>query len=104
MRLLVWGTAVVAYVLAVVGRSALAATGVTAAQRFGASAATLSLLAVLSLAVYAALSPNLDTSSDAAIAEEAARGATVRCIAWSTFGAPTGGGPGGCDPLKRPGT
>ncbi len=55
MRLLVWGTAVVAYVLAVVGRSALAATGVTAAQRFGASAATLSLLAVLSLAVYAAL-------------------------------------------------
>ncbi len=55
MRLLVWGTAVVAYVLAVVGRSALAATGVTAAQRFGVSAATLSLLAVLSLAVYAAL-------------------------------------------------
>ena len=55
MRLLVWGTAVVAYVLAVVGRSALAATGVTAAQRFEVSAATLSLLAVLSLAVYAAL-------------------------------------------------
>jgi MFS family permease len=55
MRLLVWGTAVVAYVLAVVGRSALAATGVTAAQRFGVPAATLSLLAVLSLAVYAAL-------------------------------------------------
>jgi MFS family permease len=55
MRLLVWGTAVVAYVLAVVGRSALAATGVTAAQRFDVSAATLSLLAVLSLAVYAAL-------------------------------------------------
>ena len=55
MRLLVWGTAVVAYVLAVVGRSALASTGVTAAQRFGVSAATLSLLAVLSLTVYAAL-------------------------------------------------
>ncbi len=55
MRLLVWGTAVVAYVLAVVGRSALAATGVTAAQRFDVSAATLSLLAVGSLAVYAAL-------------------------------------------------
>ena len=55
MRLFVWGTAVVAYVLAVVGRSALASTGVTAAQRFGVSAATLSLLAVLSLAVYAAL-------------------------------------------------
>ena len=55
MRLFVWGTAVVAYVLAVVGRSALASTGVTAAHRFGVSAATLSLLAVLSLAVYAAL-------------------------------------------------
>jgi MFS family permease len=55
MRLLVWGTAVVAYVLAVVGRSALAATGVTAAHRFDVSAATLSLLAVGSLAVYAAL-------------------------------------------------
>jgi len=55
MRLFVWGTAIVAYVLAVVGRSALASTGVTAAQRFGVSAATLSLLAVLSLAVYAAL-------------------------------------------------
>jgi MFS family permease len=55
MRLFVWGTAIVAYVLAVVGRSALASTGVTAAQRFGVSAAALSLLAVLSLAVYAAL-------------------------------------------------
>lgn len=55
MRLVVWGTAVLAYVLAVVGRSALAATGVTAAQRFEVSAAQLSLLAVLSLAVYAAL-------------------------------------------------
>src|SRR6195952_4945373 len=54
MRLFVWGTAVVAYVLAVVGRSALAATGVTAAQRFDVSAATLSLLAVLSLAGYRA--------------------------------------------------
>jgi MFS family permease len=55
MRLVVWGTAVVAYVLAVVGRSALAATGVTAAQRFAVSAGQLSLLAVLSLGVYAAL-------------------------------------------------
>ncbi len=55
MRLLVWGTAVVAYVLAVVGRSALASTGVIAAQRFEVSAGQLSLLAVLSLAVYGAL-------------------------------------------------
>lgn len=55
MRLLVWGTAIVAYVCAVVGRSALASTGPIAATRFEVSAATLSLLAVLSLAVYAAL-------------------------------------------------
>ncbi|MEJ2871534.1 MFS transporter [Actinomycetospora sp. OC33-EN08] len=55
MRPLVWGTAVLAYVCSVVGRSALAATGPEAAQRFGVSAGVLSLLAVLSLGVYAAL-------------------------------------------------
>lgn len=55
MRLLVWGTAIVAYVCSVVGRSALAATGPVAAERFGVSAGVLSLLAVLSLGVYAAL-------------------------------------------------
>ncbi|GLZ52428.1 MFS transporter [Actinomycetospora sp. NBRC 106378] len=55
MRLLVWGTAVGAYVCSVVGRSALAATGPVAAERFGVSAGVLSLLAVLSLGVYAAL-------------------------------------------------
>lgn len=54
-RWVVWGTAVVAYVVAVVGRSSLAATGVTAAERFDVSSGVLSLLAVLSLAVYAAL-------------------------------------------------
>jgi MFS family permease len=55
VRLLVWGTAVGAYVCSVVGRSALAATGPVAAERFGVSAGVLSLLAVLSLGVYAAL-------------------------------------------------
>ncbi|MHC1557622.1 MFS transporter [Actinomycetospora sp. C-140] len=53
--LLVWGVAVLAYVAAVLGRSSLAATGVTAAERFGVSSGVLSLLAVLQLAVYAAL-------------------------------------------------
>ncbi|MDL5158148.1 MFS transporter [Actinomycetospora termitidis] len=55
MRLLVWGTAVLAYVCSVIGRSALAATGPVAAERFEVSAGVLSLLAVLSLGVYAAL-------------------------------------------------
>lgn len=54
-RWLVWGVAVVAYVVAVVGRSSLAATGVAAAERFDVSSGVLSLLAVFSLAVYAAL-------------------------------------------------
>lgn len=52
---LVWGVATVAYTVAVVGRSSLAATGATAAERFGVSSGLLSLLAVLQLAVYAAL-------------------------------------------------
>lgn len=52
---IVWGVAVLAYVVAVLGRSSLAATGVTAAERFGVSSGVLSLLAVLQLAVYAAL-------------------------------------------------
>ncbi len=51
----IWGVAVLAYVVAVLGRSSLAATGVTAAERFGVSSGVLSLLAVLQLAVYAAL-------------------------------------------------
>jgi MFS family permease len=53
--LLVWGVAVLAYVVAVLGRSSLAATGITAAERFGVSSGMLSLLAVVQLAVYAAL-------------------------------------------------
>jgi sugar phosphate permease len=51
----VWGVAVLAYVAAVLGRSSLAATGVTAAERFDVSSGVLSLLAVVQLAVYAAL-------------------------------------------------
>ncbi|MFC5141655.1 nitrate/nitrite transporter [Actinomycetospora rhizophila] len=53
--LAVWAVAVVAYVAAVLGRSSLAATGVTAAERFDVSSGVLSLLAVVQLAVYAAL-------------------------------------------------
>lgn len=49
---LVWGVAVAAYVLAITNRNSLSAVGVDTAERFGADAATLSLFAVLQLAVY----------------------------------------------------
>lgn len=49
---LIWGVGVSAYMLAVVNRSSLSAVGVDTAERFGAGAATLSLFAVVQLAVY----------------------------------------------------
>ncbi|GAA3946241.1 MFS transporter [Microbacterium soli] len=49
---LIWIVAVAAYVLAIVNRSSLSAVGVDAAGRFHADAATLSLFAVVQLAVY----------------------------------------------------
>ena len=49
---LIWTVGVAAYVLAVANRSSLSAVGVEAAQRFDADAATLSLFAVVQLAVY----------------------------------------------------
>lgn len=49
---LIWTVAVAAYVLAIVNRSSLSAVGVDAAERFQADAATLSLFAVVQLAVY----------------------------------------------------
>ncbi|MEV8219528.1 MFS transporter [Microbacterium sp. NPDC077391] len=52
---LVWGVAVAAYVLAITNRSSLSAVGVDAAERFQADAATLSLFAVVQLAVYGGL-------------------------------------------------
>ncbi|MEV7630879.1 MFS transporter [Microbacterium sp. NPDC089318] len=52
---LVWGVAVAAYVLAITNRSSLSAVGVDAAERFHADAATLSLFAVVQLAVYGGL-------------------------------------------------
>ena len=52
---LVWGVAVCAYVVAVLQRSSLGVSGVEAQQLFGISAATLSTLAVVQLAVYAGL-------------------------------------------------
>jgi MFS family permease len=51
----VWGLGVLAYVVAVFDRSSLGVAGILAQQRFGASAAALSLLAVLQLAVYASM-------------------------------------------------
>lgn len=49
---LVWGTGVAAYVLSITNRTSLAAVGVDAAERFQADAATLSMFAVVQLAVY----------------------------------------------------
>lgn len=48
----IWAIGVAAYMLAVVNRSSLSAVGVDAAERFGADAATLSMFAVVQLAVY----------------------------------------------------
>lgn len=49
---LIWTVGVSAYVLAITNRSSLSAVGVDAAARFDADAATLSLFAVVQLAVY----------------------------------------------------
>jgi len=53
--LVVWGVALLAYVLAVAARSSLSATGVAAAERFGTTSAALSSFTVLQLVVYAGL-------------------------------------------------
>ncbi len=49
---LIWSVGVAAYMLAVTNRSSLSAVGVDAAERFHADASTLSLFAVIQLAVY----------------------------------------------------
>ncbi|BDZ55367.1 hypothetical protein GCM10025870_24400 [Agromyces marinus] len=49
---LVWSVAVAAYILSVTNRSSLSAVGVDAAVRFDADASTLSMFAVIQLAVY----------------------------------------------------
>ncbi len=49
---LIWTVGVAAYVLAVMNRTSLGAVGVDAAERFQADASTLSLFAVVQLAVY----------------------------------------------------
>lgn len=49
---LIWAVGVGAYVVAVANRTSLGAVGVDAAERFHADAATLSLFAVVQLAVY----------------------------------------------------
>jgi MFS family permease len=48
----IWTVGVAAYVLAITNRSSLSAVGVDAADRFDADAATLSMFAVVQLAVY----------------------------------------------------
>jgi sugar phosphate permease len=53
--LLVWGTGVLVYVVAVFHRTSLAVAGVAAAHRFGIGAAVLALFSVVQLAVYAGL-------------------------------------------------
>jgi len=53
--LAVWLVGVVAYVVSIVNRTSLSALGLEAADRFAITAATLSLLAVVQLAVYGAL-------------------------------------------------
>ncbi len=49
---IIWTVGVAAYVLAITNRTSLAAVGVDAAERFQADAATLSLFAVVQLAMY----------------------------------------------------
>ena len=49
---LLWGVGVAAYVLSVTNRTSLASVGVDAAVRFDADASTLSMFAVIQLAVY----------------------------------------------------
>ena len=52
---LVWGTALVAYVVAVMQRTSLGVAGVQAGERYDASASTVASLAVVQLLVYAGL-------------------------------------------------
>ncbi|MGV9192973.1 MFS transporter [Microbacterium sp. MC2] len=49
---IIWVVGVAGYVLAITNRSSLAAVGVDAAERFSADAATLSMFAVVQLAMY----------------------------------------------------
>ncbi|MFC5860574.1 MFS transporter [Agromyces flavus] len=49
---LVWGVGVAAYIVSITNRSSLSAVGVDAAVRFDADASTLSMFAVIQLAVY----------------------------------------------------
>ena len=52
---LLWGVGVAAYIVSVTNRSSLSAVGVDAAVRFDADASTLSMFAVIQLAVYGAM-------------------------------------------------
>lgn len=52
---MVWGVGVLAYTVAVLQRTSLGVAGITAAERFGASASVLATFAVLQLLVYAGM-------------------------------------------------
>ncbi|WP_226921583.1 MFS transporter [Georgenia subflava] len=54
VALTVWGAGLVAYIVAVTGRTSLGVAGLQAAERFDISASTLSMFSVVQLAVYAA--------------------------------------------------
>lgn len=62
--LLAWGLGTAAYLTAVFNRSTLGVAGIAAGDHFGVSAALLSLLAVVQLAVYAALQVPVGTVLD----------------------------------------
>nr|WP_243752398.1 MFS transporter [Leucobacter weissii] len=61
---MVWGVAVVAYVIAVVNRSSLAALGPATQEHFGIDATALSMFAVIQLVVYAGLQIPVGTLLD----------------------------------------
>lgn len=53
--LVIWGVGVLAYIVSITNRTSLSALGIDAAQHFGIDPVTLSLFAVMQLAVYGAL-------------------------------------------------
>jgi len=62
--LVVWGTSVLAYAVAVFHRSSLATAGIAAAERFGIGPSALATFVILQLLVYAALQVPVGTLLD----------------------------------------
>lgn len=61
---IVWGVALLAYVVAIVNRSSLSALGTTTQEHFGIDATTLATFAMIQLAVYAAMQIPVGTLLD----------------------------------------